>query len=44
MVPLNGWHDWRKEWYLVPGGYGYLLIVWVTAEITGNEPEIPYLN
>jgi len=44
MVPQNGWHDWRKEWYLVPDGYGYLLIVRVAAEITGDEPEIPYLN
>ena len=44
MVPRDGWHDWTKRWYLVPGGFDYLLIVRVTAEITGDEPEIHYLD
>ena len=44
MVPQDGWHNWTKQWYLVPDGYGYLLIVRVAVEITGDEPEIHSLN
>ena len=44
MVPQDGWHNWTKQWYLVPNGYGYLLIVRVAAEITRDVPEIHYLD